>query len=95
MEACELYPNDADAIMAVYDVLKKGTFKTPLELKQVFPSLDNFRYKQAMYIIDIGGNNLRLLAIIRFKYAKIFVKYIVKHSEYNKICERYRRGELT
>jgi len=95
VEAAKTFPNDADAIMAVYDILKKGAFKTPHELKQIFPSLDNFKYKQAMYVIDIGGNNLRLLAIIRFEYGKVFVKHIVTHTEYDKLCERYRRGELS
>lgn len=94
MEATEAFPNDADAIMAVYHVLKKGRFETPHELKQIFPSLDNFKFKNAMYVIDIGGNNLRLLAIIRFEYGKVFVKHIVSHVEYDKLCNKYRRGEL-
>ena len=95
VDAAAAFPNDADAIMAVYGLLKKGTFETPHELKQVFPTLDNFKYKQAMYVIDIGGNNLRLLAIIRFEYGKVFVRHIVSHAEYDKLCEKYRRGEIT
>ena len=72
--------------MAVFRILKKNDFDTPDALKNVFPSLDNFKYKDGMYIIDIGGNNLRLMAIIRFQYQKIFVQHIVTHTEYDKLC---------
>lgn len=94
VEATLELPNDAGAIMAAYNILRKGSFESPHELKQVFPSLDNFKYKDSMYVIDIRGNNLRLMAIIRFEYSKIFVRHIVSHAEYDKLCDRYRRGEL-
>ncbi len=94
-DAAKKYPNDATALMDAYHVLKKGEFDTPHELKQIFPSLNNFKYKDAMYVIDIGGNDLRLLAIIRFEYGKLFVRHILTRSDYDKLCDKYRRGELT
>lgn len=93
--AAKKYPNDATALMETFHTLKKGEFNTPHDLKQVFPSLDNFKYKAAMYVIDVGGNNLRILAIIRFEYSKVFVQHILAHPEYDKLCERYKRGELS
>lgn len=94
IEAVQKHPNDAERLMDVYKILSKGDFETPEELKQVFPTLDNFKYKDAMWVIDIGGNNLRLLAIIRFKFKKVFVRHIVTHADYDKLCDRYKRGEL-
>ena len=47
-----------------------------------------------MYVIDIGGNNLRLLAIIEFKFKKVFVRHIVKHADYDTLVQRYKRGDL-
>ncbi|HHH42747.1 MAG TPA: cytoplasmic protein, partial [Gammaproteobacteria bacterium] len=29
-----------------------------------------------------------------FKQNRIFVKHIVTHAEYNRLCDRYRRGKL-
>jgi len=71
-----------------------GDSDTPMELKNVFPSLDRFKYKDHWYVIDIGGNNLRLLAAIFFTSQKLFVKYIVTHKEYDKLTEIARKGGI-
>ena len=44
-DAAKAYPNDAEAIARTYRVLRAGDFDTPQTLRQVFPSLDNFKYK--------------------------------------------------
>ncbi|QLQ30826.1 MAG: type II toxin-antitoxin system HigB family toxin [Candidatus Thiothrix singaporensis] len=90
-EAIRKYPNDAAAIEAAYKTLRNGTFPTPLDLKTVFPSLDNFRFKDKWWVIDIGGNNLRLLAFIEFRDNRMYVKHIVTHAEYDKLCKKYAK----
>ncbi|GAC03332.1 type II toxin-antitoxin system HigB family toxin [Paraglaciecola chathamensis] len=90
VDAIKKFPNDGAAIEATYNVLKRGEFSTPEELKAVFKSLDNFKYKEKWWVIDIGGNNLRLLAFIEFRHHRMFVKHIVSHAEYNAICKKYR-----
>jgi len=93
-EAMRKYPNDRESLSDAYKILKSGTFDTPMDLKNVFPSLGNFKYKEHWYVIDIGGNNLRLLAAIFFTSQKLFVKYIVTHKDYDKLTERTRKGEI-
>lgn len=93
-EAGKKFPNEKKAIDAAFQVLKRGIFKTPEEMKSVFPSLDNFKYKDKWYVIDIGGNNLRLMALIFFRNQKFYVKHIVTHSEYDKLCDKYRKEKL-
>jgi mRNA interferase HigB len=93
-DASRKYPKFCKAIMQSYDVLRKIECKSPEELKAVFSSLDNFKYKEKWYVIDISGNNIRLMAFIEFRVAKMFVKHIVNHPDYDKLCERYARGEL-
>lgn len=66
-EAAEKYPNQSRAIMDAYCVLRKANFKTPEEMRNVFPSLDNFKYEDKWWIINIGGNHLRLVAFIQFQ----------------------------
>jgi len=94
VEAAKKFPNDATAIMAVHKVLEKGMFRTPLELKKVFPSLDNFENKERWWVIDIGGNNLRLLMAIQFVHQRVYVKFIVTHAEYDKLTKRAKKGDL-
>lgn len=86
------YPNDADALDRTYRALKSGTFQTPEELRKIFPSLDNFKYKSRWWVIDIGGNNLRLIAFIDFVSQLLYVKHIATHSEYDRLNDYYRKN---
>ncbi len=85
------YPNNAEAIDALYKTLRNGNFETPAELKAMYPSLDNFKYKDKWWVIDIGGNSLRMIVFIEFRDNRMYVKHIVSHSEYDKLCKRYAR----
>ncbi|MDF1797011.1 MAG: type II toxin-antitoxin system HigB family toxin [Coxiellaceae bacterium] len=93
-EAAMQYPNDATAIISTYLVLRNGKFTSPAMLKRVFLSLDKFKYKNKWWVIDIGGNNLRLIAFIEFRDMRMYVKHIVNHAKYDKLCNRYaKRGD--
>jgi len=90
-EAAKRYPNSRVAIEDCYRVLKNGTFENPEALRRVFPSLDNFKYRDRWWVIDISGNHLRLMAFIEFKYNRLYVRHIVTHAEYDKLTEKYRK----
>ncbi|MGL1957307.1 MAG: type II toxin-antitoxin system HigB family toxin [Colwellia sp.] len=91
-DATRKYPNDASAIEDMFKLLKNGIYHTPEELKKVFGTLDNFKYKDKWWVIDIGGNNLRLIAFIEFQDNRMYVKHICSHADYDKICKSIRRG---
>lgn len=90
VDAALKYPNDREALLNIYRVLSKGEFPDPLALKAVFPSLDKFRYVDKWWVIDVGGNNLRLVACILFNTQLVYVKGIFSHSEYDQCTARYR-----
>ncbi|WP_023603758.1 type II toxin-antitoxin system HigB family toxin [Aliivibrio logei] len=60
-------------------------------MKNTHPSLGSFKYKSKWYVLDIGWNNLRLMAFIEFQDNRMFVKHIVFHSEYDKLCSKYAK----
>ena len=90
-DAAKLYPNSRIAIDDCYRALKKGTFETPDELRQVFQSLDNFKYRDRWWVIDISGNKLRLLAFIDFKLNRIYVRHIINHVGHERLTNEYRK----
>ena len=90
-EAARRYPNDALALDATYRTLHSERFITPDHLKAQFGSLDRFKYRQKWWVIDIGGNNLRLIAYIKFETQNVFVKHIVTRKEYDRLTDYYRR----
>lgn len=55
----------------------------------MFPSLDNFKYVDKWWVIDIGRNNLRLIAFIDFENQRLFAKHLATHAEYDKLCNKY------
>ena len=71
--------------------MRNGSFEDPYEPKAVFPSLDNFKYKKKWWVIDIGDNNLRMIAFIEFRDNRMYVKHIVTHAEYDKLCKKYSK----
>ena len=85
------FPNSRVAIEDCYRVLKNGTFKSPDDLRRVFPSLDNFKYHDRWWVIDIGGNHLRLMAFIELKHNRLYVRHIVTHADYDKLTTKYRK----
>ena len=93
-EASKRYPNQQQALSDLYQTLSKGTFSSPDEMRKALPSLDNFKYKDKWWILDVGGNHLRLIAFIQFVQNRIYVKHIASHAQYDKICKRYAKGEL-
>jgi mRNA interferase HigB len=89
-DAANKFPNDRQALMDMYRVLSSTVFKTPEELKAVYPSLDNFKYNDRWWVLDVGGNNLRVMAFIQFINRRIFIKHIVNHADYDKLTTKYR-----
>ena len=93
LDAAKKYPNDREALMRMFRVLNGNTFRTPEALRMVFPSLDNFKYKDRWWILDVGGNNLHVLAFIQFVNSRIYIKDIVNHADYDKLTRKYRKAE--
>ncbi len=91
-DAARKYPDHRNAIMSVYRILDKGDFSTPEDLKQVLPSLDNFKYVDKWWVIDIAGNNLRLIACIIFRANMVYAKHILSHADYDKLTRKYAGG---
>jgi len=93
-DAAKAHPNQRQALEDLFRVLRNSDFSSPDEMRQVFPSMDNFKYKATWWVLDVGGNNLRVIAFIQFVNKRIYVKHILMHAEYDKVCDRYARGKL-
>ncbi|MEN4586991.1 type II toxin-antitoxin system HigB family toxin [Pantoea agglomerans] len=92
-EAAIIYPNNASALDAAYLVLRDENFATPDALKIRFQSLDRMKYREKWWVIDVGGNSLRIMFYADFDRGKIFIKHIVTHAEYDKLVKKYRESK--
>ncbi|MCF6766219.1 type II toxin-antitoxin system HigB family toxin [Thiotrichales bacterium 19S3-7] len=80
-DAKVLYPTVSNALDGWYRIIKSNDFLSFNHIKKVFPSVDKVgKY----HVFDIGGNKLRLIAVIDYKFKKLFIREILAHSEYDK-----------
>ena len=52
-----------------------------MELRKSFGSVDKVG---SLYVFNIGGNKLRLIASIHFNRQKLYVRQVLSHVEYDK-----------
>lgn len=71
-------------------VIEKANCPTPAALKKLYPSLDNFKYLDKHYVLDIANNHLRIVALIFFESQKFYVRHVFTHKEYDRFTDKHR-----
>lgn len=93
-DAAEKFPQHKTELVALGNVISKGYFKTPETLKALLPSLDNFKYLDKHYVINVGRNELRVVALIFFDAQKCYIRHVLTHPEYDVFTATHRtRGQ--
>jgi mRNA interferase HigB len=80
-EFCQTHSKAASPLEHWYRIVKHETFGSFADVKRVFPSADavgNF------VVFNIGGNNYRLIAFIRYPLKRVYIRHILTHKAYNR-----------
>lgn len=80
-EAKAQWPQTATALDAWYRLMKRSRPSDFAKLKVLFPAVDKVG---PMHVFDIGGNKLRLIAVINYSSHTLFIKHILDHPQYDK-----------
>lgn len=80
-EAKEMYPEFGHSLDGWYRVIAKNNFNNFADLKRTFNSIDKVG---TLYVFDIGGNKLRLIASIHFNRQRLYIRNILNHREYDR-----------
>jgi mRNA interferase HigB len=64
-----------------YAVVRKASWKTPAEMKKVYPNADLVGRRT---VFNIAGNKVRLIARVNYQTQRVFVLYILTHADYDK-----------
>jgi mRNA interferase HigB len=75
------FPTASNALDFWYRAMKRGSFKTFGELRTTFGSVDKVG---PLYVFNVGGNKLRLVAAVHFNAGKVFVRHVLTHAEYDR-----------
>lgn len=73
--------NIADGIKYPVRPMRAGYFRDFAELRLSFGSVDKVG---KLFVFDIGGNKLRLIAAIHFNSGKVFIRHILSHADYDR-----------
>jgi mRNA interferase HigB len=75
------HPDSQASLESWYAVMRKADWKTPAELKQVYPNADSVG-RRTVFIIS--GNKYRLISRVNYQTQRVFVLYILTHAEYDR-----------
>jgi mRNA interferase HigB len=64
-----------------YRLVKGAGWETFDDIRKTFRHADVFR---DCVIFDIGGNKYRLIAKVHYQRKKIFIRFVMNHSDYDK-----------
>ena len=80
-EFAQKYPNTKVSLEHWYKLMKRGKFRSFVELRTAFPHADQV---QNLTVFNIGGNKARLIAAIHYNRQKIYIRAVLTHDEYDK-----------
>lgn len=80
-EAKVKWPRAASALDSWYRLMKSVEPADFAAMKSSFPATDKVGH---LHIFDIGGNKLRLVAVVHYKFKKVYIRQILDHAEYDR-----------
>jgi mRNA interferase HigB len=79
-EFWERHPDSLGALTRWYTIVRRTNFKDFNELRATFPSAD---WVEGLVVFNISGNRYRLIAAIHFNRARIYIRNVLTHEEYD------------
>lgn len=81
IEAIQKWPQSESALDGWYRVMKANNPSDFAEMKSLFPAVDKVA---KFHVFDIGGNKIRLIAVVMYGAKRVYIRHILSHSEYDR-----------
>lgn len=85
------HPEARHSLRNWHTVVEHSRFADFADLRRQFGSAD---YVPPFTVFDVGGNNYRIIAVVRYRDGKIFLRWVMNHRDYDKWCKLYRKGKV-
>ena len=82
-EFWEQHEEAEHALRAWFKEAKEADWKTPSDIKKKYGSASILPVNRAAF--NIKGNEYRLVVAVRYDLGVVFIRFVGKHSEYDKI----------
>ena len=80
-EAQTRWPHAASALEEWEKVMKKAEPADFSQMRALFNSADKVG---ALHVFNIGGNKLRLIAKVEYRWRKVYIRAVLPHAEYDR-----------
>ena len=77
----EIHPDAEMPLRSWRSVVKKARWQTLVEVQADFPHAD---LVGDCVVFNIGGNNFRLVAKIKYRFRRIYIRAVMTHKEYDR-----------
>ena len=88
------HPNARSALNRWFRLIDEGTFKSIVELREIFPHADPVPARSGqvsesgerttLTVFNIGGNKVRLTAFVHYRKQTVSIRRVETHAEYSK-----------
>lgn len=80
-----------------FSIIKNASWNEPNDIVCTFNSADILGKSSNRVVFNVDGNNYRMICRYHFGKEKIhlFVKWIVTHAEYSKLCNEGKQYEVS
>lgn len=75
--------NSKTALEDWFKRTKKAEWESFADLKNTFNSADNVG--NGRFVFNIKRNHYRIVAIVRFKFKEVLIRWVGNHRDYNKL----------
>lgn len=79
----EKHSDVGDALRAWYQDAHQSEWKTPEDIKSVYPSASIIANNRVVF--NIKGNHYRLIVAVNYQYGIVYIRFIGSHQEYDKV----------
>lgn len=80
VEAIQKWPQAESALDGWYRIIKANNLKDFAKMKNLFPAVDKVG---KFHVFDIGGNKIRLIAVVMYQAKKVYIRHVLSHKEYD------------
>jgi len=89
-EFWQRHPESEKVLREWHSVVEHIDFRDFNHLRDFFAAAD---YVPPYTVFDVGGNNYRLIVIVRYRFKKVYVHKVLTHREYDDWNKVYRRSK--
>ena len=84
-------PEAENVLREWHSVVENAEFKDFNHVREFFNSAD---YVPPFTEFDVGGNNYRVVVLVRYRFKKVFIQKVMTHREYDNWNKLYRKGKV-